>query len=383
MRVQPGFWDSSRSGLKYSELNEINNYELSSQSLQRLQKRQINKDPRAIQAQHILSKLQMYNPKKLEKEVANKIVSRVVQILNSPFKSQSVNFTVDPRYTNAAIELEALLKQITPGLAIPPTIINRLTQGPFNKNSNDFYSYIQEKAAFFEQIAANFFTGTKTTGINTGKWGAVSDFNRQLITDIYVFLNQSKLSGGIIPYQPSGNFEKDLQTIASSSSIKINSNVQDFNKQLQKLSGTANIRFSIEDQILNSMNQASLLRIQAKSGTNQSLLNKNGRNIISLQEFQDHKLNLLSLLEKEARHWLYKVRPIKSTSLDSYANYVLSKNIDKTSLVKDNNLYFTDLGFVTAAEWMEKKKKYLRFTKRVSLNAQLLQANRSYGMYSI
>jgi hypothetical protein len=61
----------------------------------------------------------------------------------------------------------------------------------------------------------------------------------------------------------------------------------------------------------------------------------------------------------------------------------LSINIAKTSLTKNNDIYFTEHGFETVYDWMKNRNVYLRFQHNIKMNAQLLSQNRKYGFNAI
>ena len=61
------------------------------------------------------------------------------------------------------------------------------------------------------------------------------------------------------------------------------------------MTGSSGLRVAIDNELETCMNEFSRLKIQVKSGINQSILNRSMiRNSIELKAFGDRKLNLLS-----------------------------------------------------------------------------------------
>ena len=146
--------------------------------------------------------------------------------------------------------------------------------------------------------------------------------------------------------------------------VSVSSDLDVFVEEMERLNGQATIGIGIDDELADTLDKISSLRVQVKSGINQSILNTNYRNAIRLSEFSDSKLNLLMDLYylDQKQNFLYFYKNSKnSETLTSYANYLLSVNIAKTSLTQNNNIYFTEHGFETAYDWMKNRNVYLKF----------------------
>ena len=220
--------------------------------------------------------------------------------------------------------------------------------------------------------------------MTTGKYHSLKDSNRQLIADIFVFLDnlQDKVKGTAIPFTPTGNYKLDYTNAKKGTNIEIHSDIQDFINQLEKMTGTSNVRIALDNELEESMNRLSAIKIQAKSGINQPILNKSiSRNSESLESFKDRKLNLLlelyNLDKIDNFIYFYKNQK-KSKILTAYSNYLLSVNIAKTSVMK-NDIYVTEKGFETALDYLNRNKKmHLRFVKGIKVSSSVLSQNRRY-----
>ena len=384
------FWDSVYG--PYSLINGIDKLSLTPQALRAIQlgiiKKQIKVNSRLKQANELINNLPKYKINETEEMVANQIFERIATILNSPFKSG--NQLVRDQ-SDKAQELNLLLKSMNINLPISDSIISVLSRNDIiTKSDSNFYTYRAEKARLFEEIVAAYFQDGKNNAITTGSWGKISDYNRALITDIYVFLNQDdnkKLQGSYTTYQKSGDWKQDIINSKSGLKISVQSNIDSFIKELDKLNKTANIGISIDDELADSLDTLSSLKVQAKSGINQSILNNSLRNAFSLSEFADYRLSLLydlySLDAKNGFKYFYKTPRGSSQTLESYTNYLLSINIARSSLIQSNDIYFTEKGFETVYDWMKNRNVYLKFQGSIKLNAQLLSQKRKYNFSSL
>jgi hypothetical protein len=243
-----------------------------------------------------------------------------------------------------------------------------LSQNVVLTKDTGLYNYRAEKAKLFEEIAAAYFSGSGSgAGITTGSWGKISDYNRQLVTDVYAFLHKASvpsMKGKYTKYEKTGNWKIDMERALNGSGISVSSDLDTFIKEMELLNGQSNIKISIDDELADVLDTVSSLRVQVKSGINQSILNQNYRNAIQLSEFADSKLNLLMDLyyQDQKQGFLYFYRRSKdSKTLTAYANYLLSINIEKTTLTQSNDIYFTEHGFETIYDWMKNRQVYLKF----------------------
>lgn len=384
-----GFWDSAYG--PYSQLNGIDKKVLNPSTLRMIQlgimEKQMQTNVRLKEANDFIKSLPVYNQGETEEMAANQIFNRIAAILNSPFQSGD---SATRELSDRVGQLKQLLQTVNVNVPISDEIIQALSQNVILTKDTGLYNYRAEKAKLFEQIAAAYFSGSGLgTAINTGSWGKISDNNRQLITDVYVFLHKdgaSSIKGKYTPYQKTGYWKEDIARASGGIGISVYSDLDAFIKEMERLNGQSNIGISIDDELSDTLDTISSLRVQVKSGINQSILNTNYRNAIRLSEFADSKLNLLMDLycldQKQNFLYFYK-NPKDSETLTAYANYLLSVNIAKTSLTQNNDIYFTEHGFETVYDWMKNKNVYLKFQQGVKMNIQLLNQNRKYNFNAI
>lgn len=388
---QTEFWDS-KSGRPYSELNKIEDDAAKANDAMELHKIQVNQfetyisqtNPRFRAAQNFLNSLPKYKVQitdKIEEKSVNEIFNAITKIINSPYKGGD---KATKEMTDKAKRLESLLKSIKVNVPLTETM-KKVLEGNTDININ---KYTQEKSDFFEEIITDYINSLRGyTAITTGKQHSLKDSNRQLITDIFVFLDnlQDKIKGTAIAFTSTGNHILDYTNIKNGTSIEINSDIQNFISQLEKLNGTSNIRIALDNELEESMNRLSAIKIQAKSGINQSILNKSmSRNSEALESFKDRKLNLLLELynlDKTNNFIYFYKNQKKSKILTAYSNYLLSVNIAKTSVMK-NDIYVTEKGFETALDYLNRKDSmHLRFVKGTRLTPSILSQKRRYQFY--
>lgn len=384
-----GFWDSVYG--PYSQLNGIDKKVLNPATLRMIQlgiiKKQMQTNARLKEANDFIKNLPTYNQSETEEMAANQIFSRIAAILNSPFQSGD---SMTRELSDRVGQLKQLLQTVNVNVPIPDVVIQALSQNVVLTKSTGLYSYRAEKSKLFEEIAAAYFSGSGLgAGITTGSWGKISDSNRQLVTDVYAFLHKDgvpSMKGKYTPYQKTGYWKADMARASGGLGVSVSSDLDTFIKEMERLNGQANIGIGIDDELADTLDAVSSLRVQVKSGINQSILNANYRNAIQLSEFADFKLNLLMDLyyqdQKQGFLYFYK-NPKDSETLTAYANYLLSINIAKTSLTQSNDIYFTEHGFETVYDWMKNRNVYLRFQHSVKMNAQLLSQNRRYGFNAV
>jgi hypothetical protein len=72
-----------------------------------------------------------------------------------------------------------------------------------------------------------------------------------------------------------------------------------------------------------------------------------------------------------------------SKTLESLANFALSKSIQKTTLMS-NDIYFTKDGFITASQWMSTYEHMLKFKPGVnSLSLNMMRVVRPYSLEKV
>ena len=150
------------------------------------------------------------------------------------------------------------------------------------------------------------------------------------------------------------------------------------------MTGSSGLRVAIDNELETCMNEFSRLKIQVKSGINQSILNRSmTRNSIRLETFGDRKLNLLSEVYNldGVKNYPYflKDSKVSSKTLTAYSNYLLSKNIAQTSVIEKNDVYVTERGFETGLDYLNRNDKmHLRFIWGTRLTSSLLSQMRRY-----
>ena len=387
------FWDSKTTERPYGELNKIEDDAAKADDAIKLHEIQVNQfktyisetNPRFRAAQNFLNSLPKHKVQitdKIEEKSINEIFNAIAKIINSPYKGGD---KATKEMTEKAKRLESLLKSIKVDVPLTENMKKVLED-----NTNiDIKKYTQEKSDFFEEIITDYINGLKKgyIAMTTGKYHSLKDSNRQLIADIFVFLDnlQDKVKGTAIPFAPTGNYELDYTNVKKGTNIEIHSDIQNFINQLEKMTGTSNVRIALDNELEESMDRLSAIKIQAKSGINQPILNKSiSRNSEALGSFKDRKLNLLlelyNLDKIDNFIYFYKNQK-KSKILTAYSNYLLSVNIAKTSVMK-NDIYVTEKGFETALDYLNRNKKmHLRFVKGIKVSSSVLSQNRRYQFY--
>lgn len=391
-RGHTGFWDS-----KYGPFSQINQIDFCAQltpgmlkELQVMHLKMGEKTNALIQeANKFIEALPTYQMSETEEMAANAIFSRIATILNSPFGSGDVSTRL---FANKAQELNTLLKTINVNMPISSSMLDVLNStSRLFKADDRFYAYKKEKSDFYEALVQNYINGLlggSGAAVNTGPWVKQSDFNRQMITDFMVFTDLSKQVSGRYAAYDKNDVEMIGHNVKISDNlyVSVNSNLGSLLNTLSKLSGKSSINFSLDDELADTLDTLSSLRGQVKSGINQNIINSNTRTELPLSTFNDAKLNLLySLYSLDASQnfiYFYK-NPKNSPTLSAYANYLLAKNIHKTTLFTANDIYFTEKGFETALSWLTRKNLYLKFNRGIKMDASLLTQQRRYGFKSI
>lgn len=391
-RGHTGFWDS-----KYGPFSQINQIDFCAQltpgMLKELQVMHLKMgektNARIQEANKFIEALPTYQMSETEEMAANAIFSRIATILNSPFGSGDVSTRL---FANKAQELNTLLKTINVNMPISSSMLDVLNStSRLFKADDRFYTYKKEKSDFYEALVQNYINsllGGSGAAVNTGPWVKQSDFNRQMITDFMVFTDLSKQVSGRYAAYDKNDVEMIGHNVKISDNlyVSVNSNLGSLLNTLSKLSGKSSVNFSLDDELADTLDTLSSLRGQVKSGINQNIINSNTRTELPLSTFNDAKLNLLySLYSLDASQnfiYFYK-NPKNSPTLSAYANYLLAKNIHKTTLFTANDIYFTEKGFETALSWLTRKNLYLKFNRGIKMDASLLTQQRRYGFKSI
>lgn len=347
-----------------------------------------------LQSNQELQKLK----KELSTAIPNQVYGRIIELLNMGFYSNESNptrlaETVNKQtgkiefdrkqrdsYAEAAIQE---LNNILQSIGIKKTISTQtleLFSNRILKQVGDTKKYVQDKAELAEALAVEILsqnTGWKT--IQTGNWKDklgqaiiqdVMSFDRTDITKLQNNLTYSVTIDGVTRQEQSAN------------------SLEDFFNQLNQFSGTYSI--ILDDGLQDALEKASVLSTQVKSGMKaQPILTKAERNFVTLGAgttgigFFQSNSNYSSILkqlynEKNKIQWQQEER---SKDLAALANYQLSIKIAKTAISK-NQLYFTEQGFVTASEWMDKNRAMIKFASpAMNMANNFLGVHRRYQIY--
>lgn len=391
---QTEFWNSQTTGRPYGELNKIEDDAAKADDAIKLHKIQVNQfeqeiskpNSRLRKAQEFLNSLPKHKVQitdKIEEKSVNEILNAITKIINSPYKSGD---KATKEMTDKAKKLENLLESINVNKALPSTM-RKVLEG---NTDISLRKYTQEKADFFEEIITEYINNLKNKGlkkgyiaITTGKQHSIESHNEQLITDIFVFLDdsQEKVKGVAVPFSYG-------EEIKEENGVIINSDIPNFINQLNKMTGSSGVRIALNNELETCMKKFSELKIQAKSGINQSILNNSmTRNSLKLETFEnDRKLNLLfeAYNIDGINNYPYFLKETKESSkiLTAYSNYLLSKNIAQTSVIKENDVYVTDRGFETGLDYLKRNDEmHLRFVWGVRLTPSIATQTRRYQFY--
>lgn len=334
----------------------------------------------------------------LQKKSINQIYKRIIELLNSTFTSSNESIRYDKEskqfYSISQIkekgkekyeELSTLLNYIQREEPIPTNILEAFEKSlnykkfNFKTNKNAFTEYIQNKADFAEDLAVHALNNNKNwISIRSGNF--VDSFGKQLIEDIITASKDDNRfidSNGNLLYlslQITGEKEKNNKTVKVSS-------VEELIKELEGLSGKYTVHLS--DELYDALKEVSILNTQVKSGINQNLFNKEmERNKISLNQIGFNSSPLWELFTLKNPNPYFK-KSGSSKDLSLLTNYYLSKSIKMTVLSK-NELYYTKEGFITAAEWMAKNNKILKFNPDIyKMSINMLTLNRGYKLANL
>lgn len=324
-----------------------------------------------------------------EDELNNEVYSRIIEILNAGLRGSPLNphknlqglsesqktLEVDSRIKSLSLELSNLLKQIRVSQTLSKSMVSSLENRLRSFDWNVFpHQYIMEKADLVEALMVDKLNQNPALkAIVTGSWLDIS--GQQLIEDAFAFSQKNldvPFSLGSLKFivrTDKGNF--------SQSAISIG----DFLNQLEKVNNTS-FKVQLSDELYEALKQSSAIAGQAKSGMRgQAILNKNQRNSLSLKEVNFDPMLLWDLyeLDKQTKTKFFKnEKRQNSKTLNALCNYCLSKNIAKTAL-KENQLYLTAEGFVSASQWMENTGEYLIFNPDIkTISGDFLTKKRRY-----
>lgn len=319
---------------------------------------------------------------KFETTMDERIEGAVIQFLNAALWGSSLNparaakeGSLSGNWKSAADDTIVQLRRTLQRLRVSPS--GGITKAMLQTFSNQIRGtqrlsnaeYTQEKAQYAEQLAVQLLSKDKTlTAIQTGQF--VDAAGQQIIEDALVFKDiKQKLGNGLFAVTITSKQDKSK----ISASVRT---VADFVKLSKKYSKDYTI--SLTDDLYAALQEARAFAVQVKSGMNvQPILNEKAttRNALTLGSIDvSEVLNDLY----ELRSWLSSDSDQHSETVSLWANYDLSRNIAHTSL-NFNELYFTEDGFITAAEWMFKHNRILAFHPGIfAIGADFYTRSRPY-----
>ena len=323
-----------------------------------------------------------------EEKIGDEVYSRIIEILNAGLRGSSINpykglkgseierqQQVSQKIKELLSDLTLLLQQANVNTTLSTNIVSMLEKRlrTFNWKTTS-HSYIMEKADLVEALMADKMNQNPALrAIVTGSWIDLS--GKQLIEDTFAFSKES-IS---IPFEM-GKLNFTIKTDAGDFSGEAYS-IKDFLDQLDALNSTS-FKVQLSDELYEALKTGSIIAGQAKSGQHgQAILNKNQRNSLSLSEVGFNPMLLWDLyqIDKETKTQFFKPENAQySATLSALCNYCLSKNIALTAL-KENQLYLTAEGFVTASQWMERTGSYLIFEPDITtISGDFLTKKRKY-----
>ena len=361
----------------YGDFQELNNVDIPTEAemlkiqLDNLKSLENSKSKRYQYANDFLAKAnsRLKNIEGLEEEVTNELYARIIQLLNTGLWANTEH-NPTRRHAMGAInkdqkleeidkimlEVRQVLEKMNVNEGISQNIIESLDKRLRKQSGADNKTYTNLKSDQAEQLMVEALNKNEGwQALQTGNF--VDTLGQQLIEDVMTFQKNAFLGKGL-------SFKVINRTSKQSVNLHASS-VEELLKKVSKLSGQYTIQLSAP--LYDALKQASILNAQVKSGMNsQPILTRSARNSISFNEigFCCGKLEeLYNIAGSEA--WFKSPEEQKSKDLEALANYSLSQAIAQTNLNK-NQLYYTEQGFMTASQWMEKNTYMLKFNPGVT-----------------
>ena len=314
----------------------------------------------------------------LEEKSAQWVYKRILELVNSAFFSSDINptnssltgesgnkiykesmsaSTIKQKQSDILSELDQLLTLIN--YANKGQVVDRLRHKFKSSGKADKQQYIQDKSLEAEKLMLDLLVKSNSSW-RTLLSGQLYHRGQQLIEDGFVFANKNISFGQ--------ELKMSISTVGSSNKESRGvSSLNEFFQLYEQFAGNYTIELS--DELYDKLQEVSILSAQAKSGIGlQSLLNSTvSRNATSLNELGGTP-SLRALMKLYRLDWIESNQ--ESETLNTIANYCLSKSIALTNITK-NSIYFTRDGFITATKWMDTYKQMLKFNpviKKVSNN---------------
>lgn len=336
-----------------------------------------------------------------EGKAENYIYGRLIQLLNSPYFNATTSIRKDAsgnilqtatktsEKDSEAIaanadavlqEVRGLLQQIDVKNAIPADLVDRL-QAQLERaklGQKPTYDYMKWKGDLAEKLVVEFLN--KNPAFLTYQTGAVyGPDGRQLLQDTMTF--DAKLD-----YAISGNFALVPKGVSQKARQDLMKPVESLTQMVEMIekAGKEGLSLYLDDELYDTLLQASLMNTQAKSGSGQAILNYTqgkrgaGRNAISLDDIEFDQERIWELYERAAEPFFKPTGEQHSVTVSELANYLLSEAIADTN-IKGNELYFTDEGFMTASKWMQIHNMMLEFNPAITALPEDISTPYAYG----
>ena len=328
----------------------------------------------------------------LKDKSAQQVYQRILQLINSAFFSSGINpassslttgtdgkkiyktgmsaQTIKDKQSDILSELDYLLTLIN--YANKGQVIERLEHKFSTSGKAEKEQYIQNKALEAENLMMDLLARSNPSW-RTLLSGQLYNKGQQLIEDGFVLPQENIFLGQGLTMQISATGGPGKETHSVSS-------LNDFFQLYEQFAGNYTIELS--DELYDKLQEISIMTAQAKSGVGlQSLLNTTtGRNSISLGALGGTP-SLRSLMKLYNLDWLDS--NADSKTLNTIANYCLSKGIAMTNITR-NSIYFTRDGFITAKDWMRTYQQMLKFNPSIRrVNNNLLDKANPYIFTSV
>lgn len=324
---------------------------------------------------------------KIEKEAGNNILVYLLNLLNSPFSTnknyfQKREFKNNLEKNQAATTMVQELSELLTAIGykkLPKAKFEKFFKKALLEKWEDvateagFEKYVHWKAQLLEDaVVAIINQDPDFSAINSGRFYALSD-KKQLIQDMFMIPDTD------YHIRFNSNLSYELHQDGKVIDTRTTRNMSGFFTQISKIKDKT-ISVHVPNELYDVLKN--FTKVQIKSGfNNQTILNANDKNAITLAEIGGSKSGPFLGLQK-----LYDIDPnyinigASSKTLSSWANYLLSREIAQTSL-SHNDVYFTDSGFMTAAQWLGSHHYILKFKTDVdSVTSDLLSRSRAYAL---
>lgn len=311
----------------------------------------------------------------------NQIYGRLIQILNSGFKSSELNPGRLKTLQQKNDQIDALIAEATSLMSNLDTLSegfqdkyialldSRLRSLNFN-NKEARENYTRDKAALVEEmhteIFRSHFSGRTFT---TGSWLYKGE---QLIEDVITENVNIDIFG------------RGSATI-NGKPILIDS-LKEFYDALENTSYTASV--TVDTSLYNMIQKSKAIMGQTKSGmNNQPILNAKSavRNALTLKDisFSPKEIYDLYAAEPFGPSYFKESKEQYSKSLAAFANWALSKSIAKTN-IKRNQVYLSEHGFQKASEWLETSQQMLQFNPAITkIENNFMNIKRPYSFVNV